>query len=188
MKATTGQVRLRLAAQADDETIRVGDLARETGKTVRAIHLYEELGLLEPATRTRGGFRLYHSDALVRVRWIGKLQDMGFTLAEIQQVVRSYAESKSAPGAMVRLREVYDVKLKETRAQIHRLEGLAAELEASLRYLDTCESCDPIRLIDACPHCDVHDCNDHPPELVSGVRLVQGGGTRETRPPAPPKR
>ena len=39
--------------------IRIGDLARLTGKTVRAIHLYEELGLLKPATRSSGGFRLY---------------------------------------------------------------------------------------------------------------------------------
>ena len=42
--------------------LRVGDLARQTGKTVRAIHLYEELGLLAPATRSSGGFRLYDSN------------------------------------------------------------------------------------------------------------------------------
>ncbi len=35
--------------------MRVGDLARETGKTVRAIHLYEELGLLTPGGRSKGG-------------------------------------------------------------------------------------------------------------------------------------
>jgi MerR family transcriptional regulator, copper efflux regulator len=171
MSTSAGQVRLQLATDKVDEgVLRIGDLARESGKTVRAIHLYEELGLLEPAARSPGGFRLYHGDALVRVRWIGKLQEMGFTLAEIQQIVRSYGESKSAPGAMVRLREVYAVKLRETRTQLERLESLTAELEASLRYLDTCETCDPVRLLDACPRCDVHDCNDHPPELVAGVQ------------------
>ena len=164
-------VHLKLVAdKAEEGLLRVGDLARAAHKTVRAIHLYEELGLLEPAARSRGGFRLYQSDALVRVRWIGKLQDMGFTLAEIQQVVRSHAESASAPRAMARLREVYAVKLLETRAQIERLEALAAELEASRLYLDTCETCDPVRLIDACTRCDVHDCDDHAPELVSGVQ------------------
>src|SRR6185436_12602624 len=40
--------------ESDAKTLlRVGDVARLTGKTVRAIHLYEELGLLEPVTRTR---------------------------------------------------------------------------------------------------------------------------------------
>jgi len=95
---------------------------------------------------------------------------MGFTLAEIQEIGRAHAGSASAPGAMARLREVYAQKLDETRTQITRLESLVAELEASRRYLDTCETCDPVRLIDACVRCDVHDCNDHAPELVSGVR------------------
>ena len=35
--------------------LKVGELARRTGKTVRAIHLYEELGLLTPAVRSKGG-------------------------------------------------------------------------------------------------------------------------------------
>ena len=62
------------------DLMQVGDLARETGKTVRAIHLYEELGLLTPAARSKGRYRLYGREALVRVRWIGKLQDLGFSL------------------------------------------------------------------------------------------------------------
>jgi DNA-binding transcriptional MerR regulator len=156
--------------EGEHDYLRVGDIAREAGKSVRAIHLYEELRLLEPAARTRGGFRLYAPDALQRVRWIGKLQDMGFSLSEIQSIARSHEESASAPGAMERLREVFKIKLHETRAQRERLEALEAELEASLRYLHTCEQCDPARLIDACPRCDVHDCNDLPPELVAGVQ------------------
>ena len=50
----------------------IGDLARETGKTVRAIHLYEELGLLTPAGRSKGRFRLYGAESRVRIRWIAK--------------------------------------------------------------------------------------------------------------------
>ena len=53
-------------AQISPQYLRVGDLARRTGKSVRAIHLYEELGLLEPATRSSGGFRLYHDAAVDR--------------------------------------------------------------------------------------------------------------------------
>src|SRR5262245_33587781 len=70
---------------ADDaELMQVGDLAKEAGKTVRAIHLYEELNLLKPAARSKGRYRLYSRDALTRIRWIGKLQDMGFSLTDIQ--------------------------------------------------------------------------------------------------------
>ena len=48
--------------------LKVGELAKQTGKTVRAVHLYEELGLLAPAVRSKGGFRLYHPRAAVRSR------------------------------------------------------------------------------------------------------------------------
>src|SRR5690349_10560528 len=102
---------------ADDELMQVGDLARVSGKTVRAIHLYEELELLKPTARSKGRYRLYTKEALVRIRWIGKLQDMGFTLTDIQTVLREWEQSSSAPRAMVKMREVYKKKLAETAAE-----------------------------------------------------------------------
>src|SRR5258708_29937289 len=84
-------------SESHENIMQVGDLARESGKTIRAIHLYEELGLLKPAARSKGRFRLYGSDALVRVRWIGKLQEMGFSLGDIQTVVKKWEEMESAP-------------------------------------------------------------------------------------------
>src|SRR5277367_5136234 len=106
------------------DLMQIGDLARETGKTVRAIHLYEELGLLAPAARSKGRFRLYSKEALMRIRWIGKLQEMGFSLADIQTVVREWERVESAPGAMKRMRENYARKLDETRLQQRRLQAL----------------------------------------------------------------
>jgi DNA-binding transcriptional MerR regulator len=150
--------------------MQVGDLARESGKTVRAIHLYEELDLLLPAARSKGRYRLYDRDALTRIRWIGKLQDMGFSLTDIQTIVKDWQESGSAPRAMVKMREVYKNRLAQTREHIQRLESLRTELEASLVYLDTCEVCDPDRLLTACRACDLHDCQGHVPELVAGFR------------------
>lgn len=157
------------AADAKD-LMQVGDLARESGKTVRAIHLYEELGLLRPAARSKGRYRLYAPEALVRIRWIGKLQDMGFSLGDIQTCVADWEQLGSAPRAMVKMREVYQNKIEETRAQVRRLQALERELEASLRYLDTCDVCDPQRLLSSCQCCDLHDCAQHVPELVAGFR------------------
>src|SRR5271165_462303 len=124
------------------DLMQIGDLARETGKTVRAIHLYEELGLLTPAARSKGRFRLYGREALVRIRWIGKLQEMAFSLGDIQTIVREWEQVEGAPSAMKRMREVYARKLEETREQRRRLEALERELRASLRYLDTCDVCE----------------------------------------------
>jgi MerR family copper efflux transcriptional regulator len=152
------------------DLMQIGDLARETGKTVRAIHLYEEFGLLTPAARSKGRFRLYGREALVRIRWIGKLQEMAFSLGDIQTIVREWEQVEGAPSAMKRMREVYARKLDETREQKQRLEALERELQASLRYLDTCDVCDPQRLLSECDCCDLHDKQADVPELILGFR------------------
>jgi MerR family copper efflux transcriptional regulator len=169
---TADRPSVRLLDDARDrrDLVQIGDLSKETGKTVRAIHLYEELGLLAPAARSKGRFRLYGRDALMRIRWIGKLQEMGFSLGDIQTIVREWERVESAPGAMKRMSEVYARKLEETRQQQRRLQALEHELEASLEYLDTCDVCDPQRLLSACDCCDLHDKEADVPELVLGFR------------------
>jgi DNA-binding transcriptional MerR regulator len=87
--------------------LKVGELAKRTGKTVRAIHLYEELGLLQPSVRSKGGFRLYSLRAAKRIEWIQKLQDLGFSLTEIKAFLRDWEDSETAPKAMDRIREIF---------------------------------------------------------------------------------
>lgn len=149
--------------------LRVGDLARLTGKTVRALHLYEELGLLEPAHRSKGGYRLYRADSQSRVEWIARLQDIGFSLPDIRGLLDNWAASDSAPRAMTELRALYARKLEETRAQLKKLHELEGQLDLSLAYLATCGGCEPERTVTACPACDRHDCSDTAPVLVAGL-------------------
>src|SRR6476646_10222455 len=75
------------AGEDGERLLQVGDIAKATGKTVRAIHHYEEVGLLRPHARSKGRYRLYDQAALHRVRWIGKLHDLGLSLAQIQDMV-----------------------------------------------------------------------------------------------------
>jgi DNA-binding transcriptional MerR regulator len=167
-----GEGRAAGAETSEEELLQVGDLARLCGKSVRAIHLYEELGLLRPHARSKGRYRLFSQDAVVRVRWIGKLQDLGLSLPSIQNVVREWETSSSAPNAMAKMREVYRDKLASTREQIQRLQALEGELSESLKYLETCDTCDPVRLAPACNCCDRHDQDQHAPELVAGFRVT----------------
>jgi MerR family copper efflux transcriptional regulator len=162
--------------EGDEELLQVGELARAAGRTVRAIHLYEELGLLRPHGRSKGKFRLFDRESLVRVRWIAKLQDLGLTLAQIQGIVREWEQAPSAPGAMRLMRSTYRSKLAETRSQIARLKTLETELAASLNYLETCDTCDPARLVGACSCCERHDDEQRPPELVAGFHAGHRAG------------
>lgn len=153
-----------------EREVRIGDLARATGKTQRALRLYEELGLLEPEMRTAGGFRTYSADALERVRWIGKLQELGFTLQQIQQVVT--ATSGAAPkDAMEQVRALYADKQAEVATQIARLQQLQGELASSLHYLEACVSTCTAQGTQAscCGTCATHR-GERAPNLVEGMR------------------
>jgi MerR family copper efflux transcriptional regulator len=149
--------------------LKVGDLARRTGKSTRAIHLYEELGLLTPAVRSKGGFRLYPSRAVERLEWIQKLQDMGFSLTEIKAFLRVWEESETAPKAMATVREIFNDKLRETRDTISKLSNLADELQESLTYLDSCRSCEPVHTQPECGACEMHGHGGKAPLLVDGI-------------------
>lgn len=150
--------------------LRVGDSARQTGKTVRTLHLYEELGLLTPGARSKGGFRLYSQEARVRIQWINKLQEMGFSLGDIQAIVRDLERVESAPTAMKHIRAIYACKLADTLAQVRRLDALRCELEGSIAYLDTCDVCEPHRALSECTRCGLHSKEFRVPDLVLGCR------------------
>jgi DNA-binding transcriptional MerR regulator len=150
--------------------LRVGELARRSGKTVRALHLYEELGLLHPVHRSKGGFRLYAPSAVARVEWIGKLQDAGFSLHQLQEFLTSVEGTDIASLAMTRVRSVFEQKLRDTREQLDKLRQLEADLIASLGYLEACKSCAPPYHPDECGTCNHNGHQDgDQPILVAGI-------------------
>jgi MerR family transcriptional regulator, copper efflux regulator len=163
------------ASAADEgELLLVGDLAKAVGKTVRAIHLYEELGLVRAHERSKGRYRLFAPDALVRVRWIIKLQSLGLSLSDIQALVRGQNDAASAKFAAMRLQEVYLAKLVETRSKLAELKALESELVASLEFLSTCHNVCESEVspkLHSCTSCAHHADQPNPPELVAGSRV-----------------
>jgi len=153
-----------------DELLRVGQLAEQANKTVRTIHFYEEMGLLSPVRRTKGGFRQYDDNALVRIHWIDRLQELGFSLAEIREFLGALQSKPSGPEAMQELRDFYASKLVETRRAVDRLVALEGELRDTLEYLQTCETCAPRTPRSACSACEEseHD-GCCPPPMVAAV-------------------
>jgi DNA-binding transcriptional MerR regulator len=62
---------------------KVGDVARATGLSVRALHHYDELGLLRPSGRTAAGHRYYLPKDLLRLQRIASLKQLGLSLQEV---------------------------------------------------------------------------------------------------------
>ncbi len=157
----------------EDSLLQVGELAKATGKTVRAIHLYEDLGLLTPVRRSKGRYRLYAPDARLRVSWITKLQSLGLSLPDIQAIMLQRAASESARRAAADLKAVYSEKLAEVRETVRKYRELELELEASLAFLNTCTSACEHEVNDPdCKSCAAHQRGGgKAPELVAGAAV-----------------
>lgn len=142
---------------APGRLLRIQEVAEEVGLTPRSIRYYEERGLLEPAARSEGAYRLYDPDDIERLRFIkGLRDDAGFSLADIAGLLENEAERVHI-GARFRetddpaerralLREGMvriDRQVETLRSKIARLESMIGaalarreHLEAHLAELD----------------------------------------------------
>jgi Hg(II)-responsive transcriptional regulator len=67
--------------------MRIGEVAAETHVSIQTLRYYERRGLLDAPTRRASGFRQYEADAVQRVRFIRRAQELGFTLQEISDLL-----------------------------------------------------------------------------------------------------
>ena len=173
---------MTVVQERSSHLLRIGDLARQSGKTVRAIHLYEELGLIQPATRSSGGFRLYDASAVERLRWISLLHGLGFSLQDMRSLVRGWWGAELGTRAMAELREVFGRKLEETREAIARHRELEQELMEGLAYLETCRECAAPSAVTACCGCEQDHGMPEKPALVAGITSPPGAARSKARP------
>jgi DNA-binding transcriptional MerR regulator len=121
--------------------LRIQEAAVEVGLTPRSVRYYEELGLLRPAARSIGDYRLYDDTDLERLRFIkGLRDDAGFSLAEIAQLLEDEAARERGHEAyhattdpaerMQILRDRlarYDHQIEMLRTKIDRLQAMVDE-------------------------------------------------------------
>ena len=91
--------------QETTRSFRIGELARLSGATARALRLYESRGLLGPAERSESGYRLYGTHDLVRAVRIRRLRGLGMSLEQIADVVADDAAPELLPEQLAVLRD-----------------------------------------------------------------------------------
>jgi DNA-binding transcriptional MerR regulator len=135
---------------AEPDLLRIHEVSAETGLTTRTIRYYEELGLLKPAARSEGSYRLFDPDDLERLRFIkGLRDDAGFSLAEIGQLleddlarVRNRSRFRSTTDATERRAILEDAmgrvdrQVATLQTKIDRLEAMVAEAHARRAHLE----------------------------------------------------
>ena len=132
-----------------ERLLRIQEVAAETGLTTRAIRYYEEVGLLEPAARSDGAYRLYDASDLERLRFIRDLRDdAGFSLAQIGQLLEDEAarernrerfRATRDPGErrvlIVEARDRVERQIATLREKRDRLDAMITEAERRQAHL-----------------------------------------------------
>jgi DNA-binding transcriptional MerR regulator len=91
--------------------LKVGELARRTGLTVRALHHYDDIGLLHPSSRSDSGYRLYNAADIERLHTIQALRHLGLSLDDIQKALTEHG--KSLPDVISRQLESLDQDIEK---------------------------------------------------------------------------
>jgi MerR family transcriptional regulator, copper efflux regulator len=118
-----------MLVQRGNATFHSGELAKATGVSADTIRHYEKIGVLPKAVRTASGYRVYPPSAVERVLVIQRALRMGFTLAELSEVL----QARDAGGAPCqRVFELAEQKLVGIRREIAALQHTERSLKRVL--------------------------------------------------------
>jgi DNA-binding transcriptional MerR regulator len=131
----------RSVMQFDRGGYSIGEIAVRTGLTPDALRYYERVGLLPQFRRTSGGFRIYSSGVVERVRFIRQAKTIGLSLQAIRRLVRcvdsdcAERQANAIDAVTTTLAQV-DAKLTELREFQSMLKGCLDRVSASLLQHD----------------------------------------------------
>ena len=109
--------------------LQIGKAAEQTGLSIDTIRFYEKVGLLDKPPRSKGGYRLFGPDEIRDLRFIGKAQELGFSLKEIRELLLVRRDDH----ACAPVRELLQRKVESLRRKIEELLKLEIELKQALR-------------------------------------------------------
>lgn len=123
----------------------IGKLARSAGVGVETIRFYERKGLIEQPPRPQAGARRYTPQAVDRVAFIRQAQDLGFTLAEIKDLLALRLDPETS---CAEVKAKAEEKIADIEAKMRRLRQMRAAL------VEITKSCSGAGPTSACPILD----------------------------------
>ena len=117
-------------------TITVGQAARRTGLTPKALRLYEARGLLEPAERTESGYRVYSQRNVDVLRFIRRARSLGLRLEEIKEIMDLERGGVQPCGEVLQLLGAHIQEIDRTIADLRTLRGTLVQVRAAAEASD----------------------------------------------------
>jgi DNA-binding transcriptional MerR regulator len=123
----------------------IGEMAGQSGVSVKALRYYDEIGIVRPTRRSPSGYRLYSPDTLKELAFVRSAQSLGLTLGEIREVIalrdRGEAPCSHVLALLQRRAEELDARVTELQTLRSELRRLARRA----RHMDP-RDCDPSRI------------------------------------------
>ncbi len=114
-----------------EEKMLIGQLAKKSGFTRDTIRYYEKFGLISPDYRRESNYREYGPETLSVLRFIEKTKELGFTLAEIKALIKSFQnQSYSCDRALT----IVNAKLEKIDNEIARLDRYKNNLNELVEF------------------------------------------------------
>ena len=127
-----------MGARTEAAALHIGDVAERVGLSLRTVRYYEEQGLIEPAGRTDGGFRVYTEREVDRLLLIKQMKPLGFTAQQMRELLTAHdarasgdeAERQAAESRIAEFAQHAVKRCDELRDQLSRAEEFARQLAA----------------------------------------------------------
>src|SRR5438105_13068403 len=113
--------------------MRTGELAAHAGVNVQTVRFYERRGILPKPARTPSGYRVYSAEAVRLIRFIKRAQELGFTLDEVEELLRLRNNRRSGCGVV---KTAGQAKMAAVEAKIASLNAMKRAVAV---LLATCE-------------------------------------------------
>lgn len=115
-------------------------LAKRADVPLFTVRYYTRIGLLKPSRDLRNGYKIYKQADAERLRFISAAKELGFTLAEIEEIL-GHAAHGDSPCPMVR--EVVERRIDENKEKIRQLKRLQKRLESAAEMWSSMKNSEP---------------------------------------------
>ena len=153
----------------NDKMMSIGTLSNQSGVGIETIRYYEKIGLLKPVGRKVSGYRIFNTDSLKTLRFLRHAQELGFSLAEIKDLLKLKADK---PSRCIEVKAKAEKHLKSVEEKLERLSQIKFVLTGLIgqcRQKKTEDHCPILECFEDCKYTSNETCN---PEEKKKARLA----------------
>ena len=111
-------------------TMNIGEVAARSGISPKMVRHYEQLGLLPRIARSDAGYRRYGARELHTLRFIRRARDLGFSIAEIAELLALWQDRRRASAQVKRIALAHVADLDRRMAELAQMKGTLQRLAA----------------------------------------------------------